>query len=123
MTKNFLRRIWSRHSKLGKKRKKKQKWKNPTGRDNKMREKRRGYPAVVSKGYRNNKTERGKVTGKVPIRVHNEKDLKGIGKNSIVIIGKVGEKRKLELMKKLTEMKAEIQNPLKEKLNKPEKEK
>jgi len=37
--KKFLRRTWSRYSKLGRKRKKKQKWRKPTGRDNKMREK------------------------------------------------------------------------------------
>jgi ribosomal protein L32E len=37
----FLRRIWSRYSKLGKKRKKKQVWRKPRGRDNKMREKRK----------------------------------------------------------------------------------
>ena len=48
----FLRRTWSRYSKLGKQRKKKQIWKAPKGRDNKMREKRKGYPAVVSIGYK-----------------------------------------------------------------------
>ena len=38
----FKRRIWNRYSKLGKKRKKKQVWRRPTGRDNPMREKKRG---------------------------------------------------------------------------------
>jgi len=46
--KRFLRRLTNRYLKLGKKRKKKQKWRKPKGRHNKMREKERGYPAVVS---------------------------------------------------------------------------
>lgn len=49
--KKFKRRTWSRYSKLGRKRKKKQVWRKPTGRDNKMREKRKSYPKVVSTGY------------------------------------------------------------------------
>ena len=60
--KKFLRRTWNRYSKLGKRRKKKQVWRRPTGRDNKMREKRRGYPAVVSLGYRKEKNTRGKIS-------------------------------------------------------------
>ena len=59
--KKFLRRIWKRYSKLGRKRKKEQKWRRPKGRDNKMREKRRGYPITVRIGYRGEKKERGKV--------------------------------------------------------------
>ena len=47
----FLRRTSSRYSKLGKGRKKKQIWRRPTGRHNKMRNKRNGYPVIVSIGY------------------------------------------------------------------------
>ena len=59
--KRFLRRLTNRYLKLGKKRKKKQKWRKPKGRHNKMREKERGYPAVVSIGYRKNRNERGLI--------------------------------------------------------------
>ena len=53
MSKNkFLRRTSNRYGKLGKNRRKKQVWKKPRGRDNKMREKRRGYPQVVSIGHK-----------------------------------------------------------------------
>lgn len=101
----FLRRTWRRYSKLGKKRKKKQVWRRPKGRDNKMREKRRGWPAVVSVGYKKGKSE--KKNFKI---IRNLKDLAGIGKNEIVIIGSIGKRKKIEIVKKAREMKISIQN-------------
>jgi len=79
----FLRRTFNRYSKLGKRRKKKQVWRRPTGRDNKMREKRKGYPPIVSIGYKKNKRLEKKM-----IVVRNIKDLDTIKKNETVIIGK-----------------------------------
>ena len=99
----FLRRIWKKYSKLGKKRKKKQVWRRPTGRDNKMREKRRGYPAVVSVGYKTDKTVRGKIEEKNPITINNLKDLDKVKKNEIIIIASVGKKKKLDIVKKAKE--------------------
>ncbi|MEK6897764.1 MAG: eL32 family ribosomal protein [Nanoarchaeota archaeon] len=99
----FLRRDWTRHSKLGKKRKKKQKWRKPTGRDNKMREKRRGYPKTVSIGYKGAKKT-------VPRIVHNAKELEKIGRNGKIIVGKTGKRKKIEIIKKAMEMKIQIQN-------------
>ena len=104
MTK-FLRRTWNRYSKLGKKRKKKQVWRKPTGRDNKMREKRRGYPAVVSIGYKKAEKEHKKI-----IRVNNRKDFENIQKDAIVIFGKIGKKKKIELAKIAKEQKIKISN-------------
>jgi len=101
----FRRRIWHRHSKLGKKRKKKQVWRKPTGRDNKMREKRRGYPVVVSIGYKKGKSEKTQIK-----LVRNLKDLETVKKGEIVIIGKVGKKKKTEIVKKVKEMKISVQN-------------
>ena len=60
----FLRRISNRYSKLGKRRKKKQIWRRPTGRDNKMRERRKGYPARVSVGYKGENALRGLIKEK-----------------------------------------------------------
>ena len=100
----FLRRSWDRYSKLGRKRKKKQVWRRPTGRDNKMREKRRGYPARVSIGYkRSEKKEK-------PVIIKNIEDLKKIGKNSMVIIGHIGKKKKMDIAKKARERKIKITN-------------
>lgn len=101
----FLRRIWSRHSKLGKGRKKKQVWRRPTGRDNKMREKRKGYPVVVSIGYKKGKTKQIKI-----VVIRNVKDLTNIPKKETVIIGKVGKKKRIEIVKKASEMKISVQN-------------
>lgn len=106
----FLRRDWSRYSKLGKNRKKKQKWKNPKGRDNKMRERRKGYPAVISVGYKKDKKNYGKIENKSPVIVKNLNELEKIKKDEIVIIGKIGKKKKIDMAKKAKEMKIKIHN-------------
>jgi len=106
----FLRRTWSRYSKLGKRRKKKQVWRKPTGRDTKMREKRKGYPAVVSIGYRSNKKSRDKLMDKKPVKINNLRELEKIKENEIAIIGGVGKKKKIEIANKAKEMKIELYN-------------
>ncbi len=107
---NFLRRTSKMHLKLGKRKKKKQVWRRPTGRHNKMRDKRRGYPAVVSIGYKKEKNSRGKIKEKNPIIIRNLKDLEKIRKDEIAIIGKVGKKKKIEIIKSAKEKKIEIMN-------------
>ncbi len=107
MPKKFLRRSWDRYSKLGKGRKKKQKWRKPTGRDNKMREKRKGYPKVVSIGY---KKKIGKINKKNFIIIKNIKDLENLKKNQIAIISNIGKKKKIEIVKKAKEMKISLHN-------------
>ena len=106
----FKRRIWNRYSKLGKRRKKKQVWRRPTGRDNPMREKKRGYPAIVSIGYKKSKEESGKIKGKVPVEVRNLKELEKVKKDEIIVLGNVGKKKKIELVKKAKEKGLEISN-------------
>jgi large subunit ribosomal protein L32e len=121
MTIKFLRRDWHILSKLGKKRKKKQTWRRPTGRDNKMREKRRGYPAVVSLGYKKDNESRGKIKNKIPVIVKNINDLKKVTQNQFVIIGKIGKKKRIEIEKLAKEKKIEIHNLSKNKINTKEK--
>lgn len=104
----FLRHTSHKYSKLGLRRKKKQIWRKPTGRDNKMREQRRGKPAVVSIGYSTDKKDRGKVEGKTPIMVRNVLDIQKMQKNQIAILGKIGKKNKIEIAKKAKELKIEI---------------
>jgi large subunit ribosomal protein L32e len=94
----FLRRIHHKYHKLGKKKGKKRVWRKPKGRDNKMREKRRGYGAVVSVGYRHSETER-KPT---PV-VRNINELHGLQKGQDIIVGNLGRKKKVELIKKAHE--------------------
>jgi len=101
----FVRRIWSRYAKLGKGRKKKQIWRRPTGRDNKMRERKRGLPAVVKIGYRNNKSERNEI--KV---LRNLNDLENVKDNEVLVMGNIGREKKIMIAEKLIERKLEVQN-------------
>ncbi|MAG11116.1 50S ribosomal protein L32e [Candidatus Pacearchaeota archaeon] len=98
MPKKFLRRQGNLLSKLGKGRKKKQKWRRPTGRDNKMREKRKGYLKVVSISYKKSKIDKKDL--KI---VKNVSDLEKIVKGKSVIVGKVGKKKRIEIVEKAKE--------------------
>lgn len=104
----FLRRDATRFAMFGYGRGKKAKWRSPKGRHNKMRDKKRGYPAVVSIGYSTDKKERGKINTKAPVLVLNLNDLKKVGKENIIILGKVGKKKKIEILEKAKEMKIEV---------------
>ena len=106
----FLRRTSDKYSKLGKRRKKKQVWRRPTGRDNKMREQRRGKPATVSIGYSTEKHIRGKLNGKTPVMIKNIMEISKLGKDQIAVIGKIGKKKKIEIAKKAKELNIEIYN-------------
>ena len=61
MSDKFKRQESGRHSKLGKNRKKLQKWRGAKGRDNKIREHRFGYPKAPSVGYKNTRKDFGKI--------------------------------------------------------------
>ncbi len=110
MTAKFLRRGWERYSKLGLRRKKKQVWRRPHGRDNKMREKRKGYGPVVSIGYRNEKATRGKINDKNTVLVKNINELLKLKGNEIAILAKVGNKKRIEMAKKAKEKNIKIHN-------------
>jgi len=99
-----------RFSKFGNGRGKRAKWRKPTGRDNKMRESRKGHPSLVSIGYRTIKKLREKLNEKTPVQVMNLKDLEKVKKNEIAIIGKVGQKKRIEIVNKAKELKVEIKN-------------
>ena len=115
MSKEFLRRDLNRYSKLSKKKT----WRKPKGRDNKMREKRGGYPKVVKVGYKRKKKDNNMI------RISNPKELEKIKQGSFIIIGKVGKKKKIEITKKAIEQKIKIYkiNPNKflDKQNEPKK--
>lgn len=110
MPKKFIRRDSIRYSKLGKNRKKLQKWRRPKGRDNKMRERHAGYPKRPSVGYKNEKKESGKIDGKNVVVIYNISDLEKSGKDKSIILGKVGAKKKMEIIKKSNELKLKIIN-------------
>jgi large subunit ribosomal protein L32e len=106
----FLRRNWSKKSRLGNKRKKKQVWRSPHGRHSKTRKKRKGYPAIVQIGYRKDKRERELIKNSKPVIVQNIKELEKMKKGEIAIIGKVGNKKRIEIAKKAKEKGIQIHN-------------
>jgi len=75
-----------------------------------MREKRKGYPVVVSIGYKRDTKSRGKIQDKQIVIIRNTKDLEKIKKNQISIIGKIGKKKKIEIAEKAKEKKIQIYN-------------
>jgi ribosomal protein L32E len=101
--KKFLRRDARRFAKFGKGRGKKAKWRNPTGRHNKIREKVKGHPAGVNIGYSKAKSEK-------PIAIFNVRDLERIPKGKIGIIPNIGMRKKIEIAKRAEEMKIRLVN-------------
>ena len=110
MRKKFIRQDYERYSKLGKNRKKLQKWRRPKGRDSKMRLQRKSYPASPTVGYKTSRKESGKINGFRPVLVHNIKELNSINKNEIAILARVGTKKKLEIIKYAQEKNIKILN-------------
>ena len=114
----FLRRDAARYSKFGNGRGKKAKWRKPTGRDNKMREKRKGYQALVSIGF-------GTTEKPTPITIFNASELAKVNKDSVLLLGKVGKKKQIEIANKAKELGLKFTNMNVEaflkKLNKTEK--
>lgn len=106
----FLRTAWTQKSKLGKRRRKRQKWRRARGRHNKIREKRKGRLRKVEIGYGKNKKFRGKINGKIPIFIKNFKDLEKVKKNDAVIIARIGRRKRLKIAGKINDIGAKILN-------------
>ncbi|MDD5012743.1 MAG: eL32 family ribosomal protein [Candidatus Nanoarchaeia archaeon] len=99
----FLRRNWDKYSRLGKNKKKKQVWRSPHGRHNKMRLKRKGYPATVNIGYKQEEKKR-------MVLVNNLKELEHLREGTTIIVGKMGAKKKMELVNKAKSKKLHLYN-------------
>jgi large subunit ribosomal protein L32e len=110
MPRKFIRRNWTKASRLGQKRKSKQVWRAAKGRHNKVREKRKGYPIKVMIGFKQEKKGRNLMKGKKPVLVQNLKELEKIGKGEIAIIGKIGNRKRIELAKKAKEKGINVYN-------------
>lgn len=106
----FLRRNTREYSKLGAGRKKLLKWRAPKGRDNKMRLREKGRPRTVEIGYKQDIKTRGKIDDKEIIFVQNIEDMKKLHKGSVVMLGRLGAKKKLELAKIAKEKDLKIVN-------------
>lgn len=128
----FQRTKFRAYVKLGSRQKSMIKYRRATGRHNKTRQKWKSRPPMVEIGYKNKKETRGLINNKTPIMVHNLEDLKKVSKDNIIIIGKIGLKKKSEIVKEINEKKLEVANininkftkeNLKNKLNKEKNEK
>lgn len=95
----FFRRGWTKKIRLGSTVKKNRKWRGAKGRDNKTRLKEKAYPKKPGVGWQSDKKIRGNVMGVEAVRVENLEQLKAVGKSNGVIIGRVGKKKKEEIMK------------------------
>lgn len=105
----FLRTDWHKKIRLGKGVKKNQKWKGAKGRQNKFRLCRKGRAQRPKVGWGATCETKGFVGGVEAVRVENTKMLEGL-KNVGIIVGKVGAKKKAEIINKAKEMKLEILN-------------
>ena len=95
---------------IGKGRRKMQKWRRVRGKHNKTRLGRFSYPVMPQVGYRTPKKEAGRVQGLFPKLVHNVKELVLLDKNSIAIIARIGARKKIELIKKANELGIKVLN-------------
>ncbi len=103
----FLRHLWWKFGKFD------EVWRKPKGNDNKMRLKLKGYPPVVSVGYRGPKEVRGlHPTGLEPVIVRSEKDLEGLDpeKHIVYIAHGVGLRKRLAILAKAQELKLRVAN-------------
>lgn len=87
-------------------------WRAPKGRQSKMRLKKKGKRKQPSTGYSSPKKVRGlHPTGLKPILVYNIDDLNKIKEGEgIILSGKIGNRKKLEIINKIQELKLSLLN-------------
>lgn len=101
--KEFLRHLWWKFPKF----KNDPKWRRPRGIDNPMRMKEKGYPPVVSVGYRTPRCIRGlHPTGLKPVVVHSVKELERLNPSEVIVyIGStVSTRRRVEIINRAREL-------------------
>jgi ribosomal protein L32E len=106
----FQRTKFRAYVKLGKGQKSKQKYRRATGRHNKTRQKWKSHPPMVEIGYKNKEEIRGLIKGKTPVYVNKIADLIKIKENSVAVLGKVGLKKKMEIIKEADKKKIRFAN-------------
>jgi large subunit ribosomal protein L32e len=113
----FLRTDWHKKIRLGRGVKKNQKWHGAKGRQNKFRLCRKGRGQRPKVGWGAESDGKNLVGGVEAVRVENVKMLEGL-KNVGIIIGKVGVRKRVEIVKKAGEMKLKILNRYKKEAKK-----
>ncbi len=106
----FLRTDWHKKIRLGRGVKKNQKWHGAKGRQNKLRLCRKGRGRRPKVGWGSDLSIRDKILGLEVVRIENLKELLAVRKGCGVIIGSVGKKKRMELIKKSEEINLKIVN-------------
>lgn len=99
-----------KYLRLGKRDKRKRKYKRPRGGENKIRLNRAGRLRKVKVGFKNKKSERGLIKNMKPVVVHNINDMKKIRENMIGIVAKIGSKKKKEIAEHALKNKVKLLN-------------
>lgn len=107
---NFQRTKFYNYVKLGKRQKSMRKYRRATGRHNKTRQKWRSRPPMVTIGYKNRCETQGLINGKTPVLVFNVEGLNNVGKDNVALLGKIGNKNKLEIAREAVKRNMEISN-------------
>jgi large subunit ribosomal protein L32e len=109
----FLRQTWHKKIKLGKTVKKKRKWRAAKGIHSKIRLGEAGRARKPKIGWGSKKTEREKIWV-----IENLKQFENLKNVNEILIGKIGKKKRTEIIKKANEMKIKILNKYKKKSKK-----
>jgi large subunit ribosomal protein L32e len=110
MRKKFLRRNTGDYSRLGKLRKKLQKWRAPKGRDNKMRLREKGYPRTVEIGYKKSNKTRDTIKEIKIKKINTLEELDNCKNEEAIRIGRFGKKKKIEALKIIKDKKLKVVN-------------
>lgn len=106
----FLRKDWHKCIRLGGK-KKNRVWRASKGRHGKVRQKWKNRQKMPSIGYGMPREIRGLVRGMNPVMINNIRDLSKVGKGDIAIMrAAVGNKKRIEIVKKAVQMNIEFSN-------------
>jgi len=106
----FLRTDWHKKIRLGRGVKKNQKWHGAKGRQNKFRLCRKGRGQRPKVGWGACSEEKNMINGMRAARVENLKELTAVEKGCGILIGKIGARKKAEIIEKAKEMKLVILN-------------
>ncbi|MEK6885629.1 MAG: eL32 family ribosomal protein [Nanoarchaeota archaeon] len=111
VTKTFHRTKYWAYVKLGSRQKSMRRYKRPTGRHNKSRQKWRSRPPMVEIGYKNKCQTAGMINEKTPVMVNNLNELRKLNaKQNIAIFAKIGKKNKMQMAKEAQAKNIEIYN-------------
>lgn len=86
-------------------------WRKPTGKKNKTKVGKKGHKKMPSKGFMSPADARGRIAGKIPVRVFSPAELEDLDQKNIVIIGSsVGTLKRKLIYEKCKEKKITVIN-------------